>query len=278
MIGTYSCEKKLKSECIKTLNFADKSVVSGKFVFSSTLSLREAIDDLRTTDIELVEDKFERLYNEGFRSHKPIVGPDNIDLIKTLSMEKNDQLKDYYMKYPETKSDSQDENPLEFIPDPFFAAFVNENNEIIVNDTLYVITKNDGMYFAHINDSTHLYNYLNENGYGANSDNGSKSLSIEEDPCIVREEYGGVTEVDEEISRYIAPLDECYEEDPYYDGGNPPSYPETSVEEILQDRINNLPVMPASGANIIKNLFGDAFSTTVNFDDRNRIKTEIMGL
>lgn len=276
LIGSYSCEKKIErieNEREESLNVADNSVVSGRFVFSSSLSLKEAVNDLSSTNNDLIVDKFERLYSEGFRSHKPIVNPENRELIEMLSVEKMAQLKEYYKKFPRKKSDPSDENPLEFIQDPFFAAFVNEDNEIIVNDTLYVITDISGMYFSHINDSTNLYNYLTEFVY-TDTNNNSKSKSFEEDPCITRNEQGGVTEVDSEVYRYIAPIDDCDEEDPYYDDSPPPSYPQTSAEEILQNRIDNLPTMRASDGTFIRNLFGDAISKTIYFDDQNRIKTE----
>ena len=65
----------------------EKTVENGRFFFSSKESLKATIDDFQNDAIENVEKEFEQLYEKGFRSHKPIVSPENEYLQAKLSQE-----------------------------------------------------------------------------------------------------------------------------------------------------------------------------------------------
>jgi len=237
----------------------DKTVVSGRFVFSSKESLSETIDQFYAEKIELVEDNFEKLYEKGFRSHTPLVNSENEQLINLFSEEY--KLKTNLLKY----SNGTDEEG-EFITDPFLAALVNENNVIIVNDTIYKFTKGNGIFFAHIKDTTYLFDYIKKE---LTSKENFKMSSVYADPCEMRVELGGVTQIDDKISRFISP-DECYVNDGGSSEGNPPP----TTAPTLQEIINGLPICEGNSGNWIDGLFGKSYDCTSYFDDRTRIKIE----
>ncbi len=200
-----SCQNELELNDVEnqSINKTDKTIVNNRFVFSSKQSLSDMIGDLKEQRTEVVEKKFEKLYKKGFRSHVPIINPENKELIAKLHKEKEEQLKSRGL-FKKAASENSEEDKL--INDPFFASIVNEDNEIIVNDTLYKFSKEEGVLFVHINDSTSLYNYLKEK---QNQILSKSSLAYRIQPCEVRMQYGGVTRINDRVSRYIRPIDDC---------------------------------------------------------------------
>lgn len=237
----------------------DKTIVGGRFVFSSKESLSETINQLNTEKTEQLEDKFEKFYTTGFRSHTPVVNPENKQLIMKLSEERK-------LKLDLLKNSNGTDEEFEFISDPFLAALVNENNEIIVNDTIYKFTKENGLFFAHLKDTTYLFDYIEKE---FTSKENLKLTSVYVDPCETREELGGVTQVDDKILRYVNP-DDCYVDGGSTGGGGLPPASEPSLQEI----INSLPVCEGNRGNIIDGLFGESYDCTSYFDDRTRVKIE----
>ena len=237
---------------------SDKVIISGRFVFSSKESLSETINQLNTEKTDQVEDKFEKFYKTGFRSHTPIVNPENVQLIMKLSEE-------YKLKSDLLKNSNGTDEEGGFISDPFLAALVNENNEIIVNDTIYKFTKENGLFFAHIKDTTYLFDYIEKE---FTSKENLKLTSVYVDPCEMREELGGVTQVDDKILRYVNP-DDCY-----VDGGSTGGGLPLASEPSLQEIINTLPTCEGTAGNWIDGLFGKSYECTSYFDDRTRIKIE----
>src|SRR5690606_35103781 len=124
-------------------------------------------------------------------------------------------------------NNSNNENFI--IHDPYLAALVNDEYEIIVSDSIYKFTKTAGLFSAHIKDSTHLFNYLNS------LEDISKNMELE--PCYTRLESGGYTQIDDQIVRYISPIDDCGGSGG--GGGYIPPVPQISDEERLQNIINN---------------------------------------
>jgi len=163
-------------------------------------------------------------------------------------------------------SDEGDEEEL--ILDPYLAALVNDQNELVVNDTLYHFT-DKGLFYSQVQDSLLLFDYMEESLSTYNN------IDIESD----RELNGGVTEVSESVFRYIAPTDddEHYGDDEYYgDGSSNSSGSSTSsntTTDPIQTVINNLSNCEGSG-NWFQNIFGTSYSCTDNWDSRHRVKTE----
>lgn len=267
-----SCQDELELNNIQsnqTETVIEKTIENNRFVFSSKESLKETIKDFQNDEVENVERVFEKLYNRGFRSHHPIVNPSNKELQTKLSEEIILKRQSKNNSNSNTFGKNLNEDEDEFISDPLLASLVNENNEIIVNDTLYKFTKEKGVYFAHVNDSTYLLNYFN----GEFETNSQLPFDVQTE----RELYGGYTEVDETIGRYVRPI--RFEHNPDEGGGssggssNPG--PQLSEEEQLNNIINNLPVCDGNaGGNWVQNLFGTSYVCRSYFDDTHRIKTE----
>jgi len=254
----------------------NETVVNGRFVFSSKESLSETIEKFQNQESEKIERKFEKLYEKGFRSHKPIINPENEQLQAKLSEEYLQKRKanKSSLNYSSKNTDAEDEEA--FIADPFLASIVNENNEIIVNDTLYKFTKDKGLFFAHVKDSTYLLNYLKKESENANkskSSTKSTAMAYRVEPCEMRAQYGGVTRVDERVSRFIRPIEKEDCNGGGSGGGNPSPVPRLSEEEKLQKIISGLPECYGSKP-FFQNIFGKTFVCRNYFDKKHRIKTE----
>ena len=254
-ITIQSCQNELELNDVEnqSINETDKTIVNNRFVFSSKQSLSDMIGDLKEQRTEVVEEKFERLYEKGFRSQIPIINPENEKLIAKLSDEKTKKIKEKGILRKGQNENSEEEK---LITDPFFASIVNENDEIIVNDTLYKFSKEKGLLFVHVNDSTSLYNYLKEQ----NQTLSKSSLAYRPAPCEERMQRGGVSSINDRISRFIRPLDEnenCGEGDSGggdsgNDGG---SSNHTDPEVTVNNLIQNLEICEGS-SHWFQSLFG----------------------
>ena len=78
-----SCQDELDlniTESSQPEAIVEKTIENGRFVFSSKESLKTTIEKFQNDEKENVVKEFEKLYKKGFRSHKPIVSPDNEQL------------------------------------------------------------------------------------------------------------------------------------------------------------------------------------------------------
>lgn len=247
----------------------EKTVRNGRFIFSSKESLKNTIDSLKDKDIEKVEIEFEKLYEKGFRSHKAIIGPENEHLQSKISNEI--ALKRQFYK-SSSKQFNNEDNESEFIGDPLLAAIVNENHEIIINDTLYKFTEDKGLFFAHVKDSSSLFSFFQKE----NQDKSNSRLSIS--PCRERTLYGGYTKINSKISRYIRPIedeDECTNINENPINISPSPVAKLTEEDKLNEIINNLPICDGRArGNWVQNIFGKSYVCRNYFDSKHRIKTE----
>ena len=286
----YSCQRELdfndtEVEQPPVIENETKKIQNGRFVFSSVSALEETIEKLKEKDTEKLELEFNKFYEMGFRSHSPIVGENNEELMEIMSV-------DYTQRHDKFKisslSEEEDEDEAEsdgFILDPFLASFVNNNDEIIINDTLYKFTEDKGLFFVHVKDSTFLKNYMNEVNetipISTTNTNGLKSTAYTPrivEPCMERVLYGGYSRVSSRISRYVRPIldNDCFT----YPINRPtrptPPPPAISEEERLNKIINNLNVCdgrPVRG-NWVTGIFGTSYVCRDYFDKKHRIKTE----
>lgn len=246
-------------------------IINGRFYFSSKENLKTAIEQLKKEKNSDLEVKFEKLYSEGFRSHTPIVNPNNDELISKLSKEINSKNTPFCDNCKGTSVSEEEEDNS--IGDPYFAAVVNQNDEIIVGDSIYKITKDLGVLFIQISDTTHLYEYLNTIKTGKTE----KKASIQNiEPCALRAQKGGITLLDSKISRYIAPEDnDCGGNSGGGGGGgvSPPA-PQISPDILLQNQINKLVECQPSKTSLFQNIFGTNIACINYFDSKHRIKTE----
>ncbi|MGY0426359.1 MAG: hypothetical protein ACWIPI_05960 [Polaribacter sp.] len=229
------------------------------------------IEDLKKQKTEVVEKKFEKLYEKGFRSQVPIINPENEKLITQLSSEKTKGL----LNKGSFRGENENSDDSKLIPDPYFASIVNQNNEIIVNDTLYKFSKNEGLLFVHVKDSTRLYNYLKEQNKTLSRNALSRNPVYRMRPCEARMNYGGVTQIDERISRYLRPIRELSDRpisrslrrvgiDDNCGGGNyggsgnirHTTITRTDPEVTVNNLIQNLDVCKGHKGNLSQRVFG----------------------
>ncbi len=254
-----------------SINAKDATVISGRFFFTSKETLKKAIEELKLMDTKLLEDKFEKLYQKGFRSHTPIVNPNNENLLSKLDSEFRTKYQ-FNEKNALAKS-SEIESEDNTIGDPFFGSVVNQDNEIIVGDSLYKITKDLGVIFVHLKDTTHLYEYL-KNSPSSTSNKSKQTNKNSLDICQIRNEYPGITTLDKQISSYIAPMDgeDCNTSSQIV--AETPSISYLSEEQILQNEITKLPICSGERTSWFQSLFGTNLSCINYFDSKHRIKTE----
>lgn len=271
-----SCEKEtdfIFSESKQSISIGEKTIENGRFIFSSRESLNTTIKEYQNQNTENVEKEFEILYAKGFRSHKPIVSPNN-DLLQN-KLSKEITLKRQAKHSKNLSKKYIDEEEQEFIADPFLASLVNENNEIIINDSLYKFTKDKGLFFVHVKDSAYLFEYFKEDMQKNNTAH-AKAATIDYPACEIRATYGGFTPVDERITRYIRPIDEeCYSSGGGSTNPTPSPVPQVSEEERLNEIINSLPICDGNASgNWVQNIFGKSYVCRSYFDSKHRIKTE----
>ena len=245
--------------CKKDINYngnynGNYNIVNGVFKFNSKESLKEFIDKLQNKSSKNLEGYFKKLYLKGFRSHAPIVNQDDENLQIILSNEQKKLYEEGRMK-ASTITDFVEEN--QFIKDPFLAALVNSKNQIIINDSLYVIKKNQGVFYSHVKDSTYLLN--------------SKFLK---DGFSIYYDYG-YSILDNEISHYRYPRED-YE---YGGGGNSNGGGSSNgggdETETIQGVIDNLSICDGdAGGNWFQGFFGTSLVCRNYFDNKHRIKTE----
>jgi len=251
LITFTSCEKEEFSDSPIKDNITAKkkteALKNGILHFSSKKDLEHKIESYREND-ELLNNRLTELYLSGFQSFKPILDEDN------------KQLKQYYSKKKSKTKDEDIENNV--IADPFLAALVNERKEIIVGDSIYKFTDSKGVFSSKVIDSTYLINYVN------NLDTEYKNMELE--PCSLRMEQGGYTQMDEKITRYIEPIQDC-------GGGGGGGYTPTPTPPApeLQDIIDDLPICDGNaGGNWIQGIFGKSYVCRSYFEDRRRVKIE----
>lgn len=186
-----SCSsEELESSNISETNSQDFSVINGKLKFDSPESLQKSIDNQKIEPKSKAEETYERLYKEGFRSHKPMVSNQNKALLRKLANERKQKIKS-------GRTDLLVEDNL--IGDSFFAAVINEDREVIVGDKIYKYTPK-GLFFSKIEDSSKMRNVANrKNDYSKQS----KRMEI----CELRISEGGISEVEPGVNQYITRLE-----------------------------------------------------------------------
>lgn len=244
-----SCEKEehLSSE---PLSIEQIPMLDGKLVFDSKEELTKTIDSYKTNGKEFTEKEFKSLYHKGFRSHKPMVNKNDKELIAKFKQERIDKIKS------EGHSSIIDNH---LIGDKYFAAFLNDANEIIVGDKLYKYTER-GLFFSSLKNAAKMREVASE------KNKSSKNFTTPE-ICELRETQGGISEVEPGIYQYIATIehefDTCGGGSTSGGSGNTsgstggsstlnPRYSDIALNNLIQ----NLDVCNGGQENWFQNLFG----------------------
>jgi|GEM_PF-2833841 len=308
-----SCQEDLSNEQQSPASLQSAksgTVVNGRFYFSSKEDLKRTMADYKLMSEIQLEKKFSKLYLGGFRSHTPIVNPKDENLITLLDNEHKNSLGIYSKSNTQGTTEAPIENPVEspgfleaaeeeasIIADPILGLVINEDNEIIINDSIYKITADLGVLSARVQDSTYLYNYIALNSspsiVGKKSKTGKSAVEIgpgpeipiepglplmtpAKPPCELREAIGGRIDVDDHVTRFIAPFDpvDCASTPIYSTPPSKPYVPQLSPDQILQNRINSLAECQPERTSWFQSLFGTNISCINYFDSKHRIKNE----
>jgi hypothetical protein len=241
----------------------ENTIQNGRFVFTSKQSLEATLKDFENKSRDELEDNFEIFYEDGFRSHKALVAAENTELQAKFAEE-------YSLKKSFNLSSKEGDDEVGFITDPVLASVVNDNDEIIVNDSLYKIVEDQGVLIVHVKDSTYLYSYLK------NRTKTSKLTSRASD-CDYRATNGGFSSIDSRINLFVAPLEQPGDCGGGFGGGGGSSggtpSPVVAPEIALQNIISNLKDCDKNSS-LFQSIFGRTYSCTENFDNGRRIKTE----
>lgn len=225
-------------------------VVGGRYQFSSSESLSKMMGELRN-DEELLEKKMKELYLKGFRPKYPIGDIENDPELIKLYEGRPDTVDD------ETEEEKEEEN---MISDPLLASFIDENNEIVVKDTLYKFTTR-GVFSSHLKDSLKLKGYLKDR---------QPQLSAEE-LLKLRETASGKQQVADGVYRFIAPISELERNNIKEEQKRIANL--TPANE-LQPIIDGLPITRGDRNWFFHRIFGESRVATEHFDRRHRVKIE----
>ncbi len=257
LIINQSCKKFEENENSNEFNFNKNTfkIKNGIVSFSSKKDMKNLIKEIDESSYEEQVNFYKKLYKSKFKSYKPKLYPE----IKEV----------YNFEKLQTKN-SEDI----IVGDPNLASLVNENHEIIVNDTLYKI-ENNGVFFAEVSDSIALRNYVNHNNSVVPAGINEPIIGIK---TYRPDEHGGGSTPDEPVEPTpIGPGTVINE--PIGGGnnggsnGNGNNTNHWEYNENIRNILNNLPVCSGQG-NFIQDLFGDTYSCFNYFDSRNRVKVE----
>ncbi|NCT09114.1 MAG: hypothetical protein GW772_03415 [Flavobacteriia bacterium] len=161
-----------------------------KIKVSSREQLSETINSLKMKKRTDLEKYFEKFYEKGYTSERIIINASNSKLLQKIYSKKKN-----YFNTRKSISDSLK------IADAVFGAFINEEGQIIVNDSLFKYT-NRGLYFGKLSDSLKI----REVAFRKNSS--AKSQKTIESDCYIRETEGGITEIENGVHQFVRIADE----------------------------------------------------------------------
>jgi len=153
-----------------------------------------------------------------------------------------------------------DEELLEKKMKELYLKGFDENNEIVVKDTLYKFTTR-GVFSSHLKDSLKLKNYLKER---------QPQLSAEE-LLKLRETASGKQQVADGVYRFIAPISELERNNIKEEQKRITNL--TPANE-LQPIIDGLPITRGGRNWFLHRIFGESRVATEHFDIRHRVKIE----
>lgn len=222
-----SCDDSINTDELKDVESKNSvQFKDGMLVFSSKDLLVKKIDKLKDEGIEVASEHMGDYYDKGFLSFRPLILADNVEMIERdlEARSKTEVLTNVFHSKNKTKS----LNPLELqekleniVEDDEFASLLNKDGEVQIGDSLYKYTES-GMYFVHIDDKDHLYEYLNANVLNNTHNASSKTKRLIEDDYEI---------IDERITRFAI--------EPQYGGGGGSSAIPNRVTSDLRDIVNS---------------------------------------
>jgi hypothetical protein len=223
--------------------------------FANSELFRQKLRELKEMEDEQIENHMAEYYYNGFKPLKPYYKESDIELRQNYAQTMQQKL----------KSNNQDEDMYdELIADDEFAAFLNEDLQIQVGDTLYKYTEY-GLFFAHIDKEDELLEYVR------NVTRKKSSLKYVE-PCeMPLSETGIVAVKNDDVYRFI-PEPDCGGGGSG-GGGTSSGGSSSGGTSITGDQfVANLPICDSKKS--FWNILGTVRVCDDKYDDRHRIRTK----
>ncbi|MDO5638160.1 MAG: hypothetical protein Q4G18_13070 [Myroides sp.] len=263
LMGVLACSDDFSetTEKIEVADVIQEGLVGKRFFFSSSESLSQTIEEMRDNE-ELLERQMKTSYAKGFRSLSPIGDIENDrELINIFAKDLGEDIDDDDdIILDEELLYVDEDKSTALVADPVFASFVNEDNEIVVKDSLYKFTEK-GVFSSMLKDSLKLYSYL---------ESIKNEILSEEQIMNLRETSFGRMQVSDGVTRFIAPISEIEKN----------SLQEKTSETAktdpvkLQEVINGLPQTRGKNNWILQRIGGPSIVSEEYFDKRHRVKLE----
>lgn len=205
-------------------------VEDGILSFTSKDFLKSTIENLKEITDDEKEVKLAKFYNRGFMPLYPHFDESNKEMLLEFSDRKKNKAQKLISLNPSareipTEIDEEGELVEEFdddlISDDEFASILNDEREVIVNDTLYKYTYS-GMFSVHKYDKQSLYDYIEDNNIeylvpdASTLDRGEVVISPEITKYIPTEQR--IAYPNEPCS--FSQLEQYFEDDCYSGGGS----------------------------------------------------------
>lgn len=276
-LGLNSCENELV-ETNSTQNFKDDvTIKDGRLSFQSKEAFARVYQEYAEASDEKLIKYFQPLYEKGFYSLRPIVTENNEQFIYDhyIQVVRNNTLRGTANRSGEDLFDYLDDLE-DIVGDDTFAAFLNNDAEILVADEIYKYT-DVGLFISDEDKFNILEDVLD-------SKNISKNLTIETSTLAkqaILNEYpnDGLTAINGDVSyfklQYIAPDDGSGSTGGVGGSGpyNPTPGSPASTDPSYNVFLNNLSsCTPHSG--LFGNLFGDNDVCIDKYESRRRVKTK----
>ena len=291
-----SCNKDENIELKYRQQIADKiEVQNGVLSFSSKDLLSRTVKELKQISDKEKEIKLKVYYDKGFMPLYPHFSENDKDKFLQFSERKKSKTQRLITVNPQartipTEIDEDGELVEEFdddlISDDEFASVLNDEREVIVNDTLYKYTYS-GMFSVHMNEKQLLYEYIQENNI---------EYLTPEPTTLSRGDINLTPEITQSlptIQKMLYPNDECafavsgmdefISSDCSYGGGGGSSGGvssggNTNIDHT-QNLINLMDNLDACNTlngflNSVDGLFGVSRKCYANFDSKYRTKTK----
>ncbi|PKB18871.1 hypothetical protein CLU82_4166 [Flavobacterium sp. 5] len=262
-------------------NLSDLEIQDGTIKLQNKTALKNILNSYKVNIENQNEfnNKIRKIQSEGFKPLTPIFDENDTENIQQFLARKKDRIQKRNLEFGLASKSSESDAEIEFddelIPDPSFAALLNEDREIYVGDSLYKYTEM-GMYFCLIKDQQKLNNYLNK------LSSTSRKIQITNRPVPCPEIFmksttnkviSELTEVSTGIMLFI-PAGNC-------GGGNDdsgipiPPVPRLTFPTPPSPRLikQNLEICTIQKQGFFEKIFGETESDEDYYDDNKRVKT-----
>lgn len=277
----YSCEDELIEKTSSQTTTSKAILKNGRLWFQSKEDFSKTFQSLADASEDKIYNYFQPLYEKGFYSLRPIVTEKNEDFLYEhylkIVKSNNSQTRAFNRSLEEEDRFDYLDDLEEIVGDDVFAAFLNNEAEILIADDVYKYT-DVGLFIS----KEDKYNILQEVLYNKDISSDISVPTTDDAKQAILSEYpnDGLTVINSDVDYfkvlYIAPDDGSGSGGSGGSGGgsySPTPGSVTASDPSFSTFINNLGnCTPHSG--LFGNLFGDNNVCIDKYESRRRVKTK----